>query len=115
MQTGEFAWHLMDPDIEIHDHDLPDVGVYRRHSGLRDWTAHWASAWESWEMESPAYVDVGEKVVMPFTMRARGKGSGIELKRQDAIIFSLADGNITRIDYYNNRREAFEAVGLRSR
>lgn len=112
-QTGDFAWDLMDPEIEIHDHDLPDVGVYRGHSGLREWTPHWASVWESWEMESPEYVDAGQKVVMLFTMRAKGKGSGIELERQDAIVYSLAAGSITRIDYYNNRRQAFEAAGLR--
>lgn len=95
MRTGDFVWDLMDAEIEIHDHDLPDVGVYRGHSGLREWTAHWGSAWESWEMEPAEYVDAGEKVVMLFTMGVKGKGSGLELERQDAIIFSLADGSIT--------------------
>ena len=114
MQTGDFAWDLIHPEIEIHDHDLPDVGVYRGHSGLREWTTHWGSAWDSWEMEPAEYIEAGEKVVMLFTMGVRGKGSGLELKRQDAIIFSLANRSITRIDYYNDREQALEAVGLGS-
>jgi ketosteroid isomerase-like protein len=113
MRTGDFAWDLMDPAIEIHDHDLPDVGVYHGHAGLSEWTAHWGSAWENWAMESPEYVDAGERVVMLFTMRTRGQGSGVELDRHDAIIFSLADARITLIDYYNDQSQALESVEVR--
>ena len=111
-ETEDLAWQLMDPEIEVHDHDLPDVGVYRGHAGVREWTSQWDSAWESWEMESPEYVDAGQKVVLLFTMHARGKASGVQLAREDAIVFSLAAGTISRIDYYNNQRDALEAAGL---
>jgi hypothetical protein len=112
-QTEDLAWELMDPEIEVHDHDLPDVGVYRGHAGVREWTAHWDSVWETWEMASPEYVDAGQKVVLLFTMRATGKASGITLEREGAIIFSFTGATISRIDYYNNPSQALEAAGLR--
>ena len=111
-EHGDFAWELMSPQIEIHDHDLPDVPVYRGHAGLREWTAHWASAWQSWEMEAPEYVDAGERVVMLFTMRTTGRGSGVPLERKDAIVFRLASRRMTQIDYYNSHEEALKAVGV---
>lgn len=50
--------------------------MYRGHAELRDWTAHRASAWESWEMDPAQYLDAGESVVMLFTMRTTGREAG---------------------------------------
>ncbi len=47
-----------------------------------------------------------------FTMRTTGKGSGIPLEREDAIVFRLDDGRITRIDYYNDLHQARVEYGL---
>ncbi len=44
-------------------------------------------------------------------MKAKGQ-SGITLERDDAIVYKLRGDRIIRIDYYNNRAEALEAVGL---
>ena len=45
-------------------------------------------------------------------MIAKGKGSGIELARDDAVVAEYRDGKIVRIAYYNDRSQALEAVGL---
>jgi len=42
----------------------------------------------------------------------KGKGSGIEMNRLDAIAYRLCDGKIVRSEYFNDRRQALEAVGL---
>jgi hypothetical protein len=47
-----------------------------------------------------------------FTMRTTGKGSAIPLEREDAIVFRLDDGRITRIDYYNDQHQARVEYGL---
>jgi hypothetical protein len=46
-------------------------------------------------------------------MKAEGRGSGVKLDRQDAAVYTLREGKIARLDYYNNRDEALQAVGLR--
>ena len=45
-------------------------------------------------------------------MRTKGRGSGIETTRQDAELFRLREGSIVEVDYYNDREQALEALGL---
>jgi ketosteroid isomerase-like protein len=45
-------------------------------------------------------------------MYATGKGSGIELARDDATITEFRDGKIAKIGYYNDQTRAREAAGL---
>jgi hypothetical protein len=45
-------------------------------------------------------------------MVVRGRASGIELVRDDALVFELRSGKIARLDYYNDQAEALEAAGL---
>ena len=46
-------------------------------------------------------------------MTATGRGSGITVEREDALVYRLRDELIVRIDYFNNRRDALDAAGLR--
>jgi ketosteroid isomerase-like protein len=43
----------------------------------------------------------------------KGRSSGVELDREDGVVYKLRAGKITHIDYYNDRDQALEAVGLR--
>jgi ketosteroid isomerase-like protein len=43
---------------------------------------------------------------------AKGRGSGIELFRRDAMVCTLRAGKIAGIVYYNDERQALAAVGL---
>jgi ketosteroid isomerase-like protein len=59
------------------------------------------------------FIDAGDCVVAVIRLKAKGQSSGIEVERQDAIVYKLRDGQIVRGDYYNKREQALEAVGLR--
>ena len=58
------------------------------------------------------WIDAGDQVVFVFELTAKGKGSGVEVKRRDAMIWTIRDGNAVRLDYYNNESQALEAAGL---
>ena len=45
-------------------------------------------------------------------VKATGRGSGVALERQDAIVYAMRDGLVARMDYYNSKQQALEAVGL---
>jgi hypothetical protein len=45
-------------------------------------------------------------------VKATGLGSGVEVERQDGLVYGFRDGKIVRLDYYNSRQQALEAVGL---
>ena len=107
---------LIAADCEVHDHDIPDAAgdVYRGPDGVLDWLAEWDRAWEAWEVTN---LDVREapdgRVVALFQMVTRGRDSRIEMTRLDGVVYSVRDGKLIRMDYYNDQREALEAVGLR--
>jgi ketosteroid isomerase-like protein len=63
-------------------------------------------------MEPEEFIDAGERMVAVVRMTARGASSGALVERQDALVQSVRDGKLVRIDYYNNRAQALEAVGL---
>jgi ketosteroid isomerase-like protein len=111
-RTGEPWWELLDPDIEIYDHDMPDAGEYRGRDGFREWVAQWGEAWESFSIEAGDYIDAGDRVVELVRLSARGKGSGVPLERLDGMVWTLRDGKAVRLDYFGSRTEALEAVGL---
>ena len=70
-------------------------------------------SWESWSLEDVEVRPVGEdRAIGLFLVRAKGKGSGIELSRRDALVCTLRSGKIEELTYYNDQRQALEAAGL---
>src|SRR5260370_39606814 len=112
MATGEPDWAVLDEDVEVRDHDTPDQGNYRGPEGFARWLDDWGAAWTEWSIEPEEFIDAGERVVGVFLMKARGQGSGVEIKRQDAMVITMRAGKWVRVDYYNNRDQALETVGL---
>jgi ketosteroid isomerase-like protein len=98
------------PSVEIDDTDIPEsTGT----DSFYAWLARWDEAWESWRIEDLEVRPVGEdRTISLFKMIAKGKGSGIELARDDAVVAEYRDGKIVRIAYYNDQSQALEATGL---
>jgi ketosteroid isomerase-like protein len=98
------------PKVEIDDTDIPEsTGT----DSFYAWLARWDEAWESWRIEDLDVRPVGEdRTISLFKMIAKGKGSGIELARNDAVVAEYREGKIVRIAYYNDQSQALEAVGL---
>ncbi len=63
-------------------------------------------------MKLERLVDAGDQVVSLFLMRAIGRGSGVSVERRDAMVSTIRDGKVTRIDSTTTSDEALEAVGL---
>jgi ketosteroid isomerase-like protein len=113
LRTGEPQWETIDPNVEVYDHDIPDATTYRGHEGYTGWLAGWGEAWSDFSLEPERWIDAGDKVVFVFELTAKGKGSGVEVKRRDAMVLTIRDGKTVRVDYYGNESQALEAVGLK--
>lgn len=113
LATGEPPWDMIDEELQLFDHDTPDQGDYFGHAGFGRWLDDWSSAWAEWSFEPERFVDAGDCVVVFIRMNTKGRGSGVEVERQDAEVCTVRDGKIVRIDYYNNRRQALEMAGVR--
>jgi ketosteroid isomerase-like protein len=110
-RTGEPLWDVVDSEIEVFDHDIPDAGTYHGLDGYKKWLTNWGETFESYAMELERLVDGGNQVVSLIVMRVTGRASGVSVERKDAIVSTYRDGKITRIDYYNDQALALEAVG----
>ena len=98
------------PKLEIDDTDIPEsTGT----DSFYAWLARWDAAWETWRLEDLEIRPVGEnRTISLFKMIVKGKGSGIELARDDAVLADFLHGKIVRIGYYNDQSQALEAAGL---
>ena len=110
--TGQLPAELLDKECEVHDHDTPDQGVYRGIAGVERWLQDWSDAWAEWSIEPEEFIDADDCVVAVVRMHAKGGGSGLELDRQDAVVYRFRDDKMLRADYYNSKSQALEAAGL---
>jgi ketosteroid isomerase-like protein len=115
----EDDWHsvlaLLDPDVAVDDLDISlDTEPYRGHAGAIEWLGVWGDAWRSWRIGGLETRPLGDdRVIALFEMFVTGKESGIELSRHDAMVYTLRAGKVAKIVYYNDQRQALDAVGLR--
>ena len=100
------------PDFEM---DLsralgPQHGIY----GLEQIQGFWREFDESWgsiQIDPHEFIEIGEHVVVPWTMRTVGR-DGIEVEARVTWTFTIRDGAVQRITMYQEREEALEAAGL---
>ena len=98
------------PHVDIDDTDIPEsTGT----DSFYTWMARWNESWESWRIEDLEIQALGEdRTISLFKMIVRGRGSGIDLARDDAVLAEFRDDKIVRIGYYNDQKQALEAAGL---
>jgi ketosteroid isomerase-like protein len=114
----EMAFAAADPGIEWRTaDDEPDVGTYRGIPGLRRFVASLSELWlDRFEHTTrfEEFIDRGDWVVVPWTGRLRGRGSGIEVEVSETYAVRLREGRIVRVEEYRTKEEALEAVQRRS-
>jgi ketosteroid isomerase-like protein len=111
-RTGEPYLEGIDPDIEVHDHDIPDASnPYRGAEGVARWLADFAQSWDRYELEVEEILDAGNKVLTLIRISAIGAGSGVPVERGDGIVWTFGDRGVARIDYFNDQHLARQAAG----
>jgi ketosteroid isomerase-like protein len=71
-----------------------------------------AEAWEERRLEAEEFIDAGDYVVVLLHEFRRGKGSGLAMETDTAVVYEVRDGHVIRIQGYMDRAEALEAAGL---
>jgi ketosteroid isomerase-like protein len=108
---GEGAADLFHPDVEWsmphpggEAHGLAELGTF-----WRDYEATWED--REIELEDVRELD-GERVLVLFTERARGRASGVETQASPGAIWTLRDGKIAGFRAWIDRADALRAAGL---
>jgi uncharacterized protein len=85
----------------------PDT--YRGHDGVRRWFDSFYEVMDDIRWDSHEFRAVGDLVVIDFTLRARGKTTGLDFGQDAAMIWSFRDGRASRIELFETVDEALVA------
>ena len=89
--------------------------VYRGSEGVREWVEQLERDWEFFEACPDGYRDLGDRVVVLGSWRARGRTSGVELDSAQATwVVEVRDGKVSRWETFTDRDEALRAAGAQT-
>ena len=86
--------------------------VYRGLDGMRRLLGEVREVWEEWHVIPERLLDAGDRVVVIETVRARGRGGGVELDDQAAAVWTLRHDRVTSVRTGVEIEEALKAVGV---
>jgi ketosteroid isomerase-like protein len=107
---------LLDPEVELHGTvgGLQEGQVARGLSQIDEtFEAEDLEAWEERRLEAEEFIDAGDEVVVLVHEYRRGRGSGVELEIDTAVVVAVNGGRVVRMQGYMDRDAALKAAGLR--
>lgn len=103
---------LLDAHIQsVWPQEFPSGGVYHGPKGHARAMREWLSPWEDFTLSAEGFYDADDRVVVPFRVRARGKGSGVAVQRRWAHIWTMRGGKAIRFEVSLEPASALRAVG----
>ena len=82
------------------------------HEAVADAVSVDSEIWAERRLELRRAIDAGDQVVALVHEYRRGKGSGVTVEADIALVYGFRDGKVIRIEPYMNQAEALEAAGL---
>lgn len=106
---------LTHPEVELHG-TVGGVAEGRIYRGLaeliREYDEVDGEAWEERRIEPKEFIDAGDDVVVLLHEFRRGRGSGVELELDTAVVFTVHDGRVVRIQGFMDPAAARTAARL---
>src|SRR5437870_3643151 len=90
----------------------PDAATHRGHEAVRRYYDQWLDSFVGLHADVEEYIGAGkDRVFAWIRWTGRGHGSGIDAEWWLAIVYTLRDGRVLRVEEYFDRTEALEAAG----
>jgi ketosteroid isomerase-like protein len=86
----------------------PDT--YRGHDGVRRYFDSFYEAMEEIRWEPHSFDEVGGRVIVDFTLHARGKTTGIDTELRAVQVWEFRDGKAIGLELYPTMEEALAAA-----
>ena len=109
------AAELLDPNVEGHgtvgglDEGQVSRGLPEMIHGFETVDLE---AWEERRLDLEEFLHVDDLVVLLLHEYRRGRGSGVELENDTAVVFTVRDGRVVRMRGYMDQDAALKAAGL---
>jgi ketosteroid isomerase-like protein len=113
-------WNAGDIDgvYELYHDDLvvqegehwPSRRTLKGKDAFRESTQEWLSVWQSVHVETDAVEAYGDRVVAHGNWVTKGRVSGVEGTMPIHIVFTVRDGRIARVEWYEDHARAVAAA-----
>ena len=106
---------MLDPSVEGHGTvgGLEEGQVYRGLPELiHTFETEDREVWEERRLEPEEFLHVDDLVVLLLHEYRRGRGSGIVMENDTAIVFTVREGRVVRMQGYMDQDAARQAAGL---
>jgi uncharacterized protein len=105
---------LCDDDFELDmSARVINPETYRGHEGIRRFYREVSEVWKGFRWEPLRLLGAADKVVVLLHSHGRGKGSGLEMARDVAMVWTVREGRAVSMRFYTDQAQALEAAGLR--
>ena len=106
---------LMDPEIEyVNPPYAVEPGIRQGYEGFATAAAAIRAVYPTRRFEPLAFHDAEDRVAVRVRVVAHGVGSSVEVDVERGYVFDVRDGRVVRFAWFNESREALEAVGLQA-
>ena len=112
----EATLKLVAPDFEL---TMPSIypgpnRVFHGPEAARQALEEWIDSFEDFRVELEEVLDAGDKVIAVVRESGRMRGSTTRIDAPFTAVFAFDEqGRVARLDWFTDRAEALEAVGLR--
>lgn len=100
-RTGDFSTtEIFDPDVEVRwsPAGLDTAGTTRGLAELGAGVQRWFEALDDVRFEAAEYSDLGDQVHVSVVLKARGRGTGIEVAGRYGHLWTFRDGRAVRLE-----------------
>jgi ketosteroid isomerase-like protein len=122
IRQGYDAWNrgdwetmeqLLAPEFEVDATDrVLNPARYEGIEGFRRFAFEMAEVWDTWVIEPLELVERAEQMFVEHLVRARGKGSGVEVEQTYWSVWTMRDGKGAKLTLYVDRDRALAGAGL---
>ena|SRR5436190_2256530 len=86
--------------------------IYHGHEGVREAWREGLLAFGEIDFEVDGVIDAGDQVLAVIRERQVGRASGAPVEATHLAVWTFADGKVVRLQVFDDRQQALEAVGL---
>jgi ketosteroid isomerase-like protein len=103
---------LLDPEFEATTPPelASEPDTYRGHDGIRRWFDSFDEVMDEIRWDARSFREVGDRVVVEFTLRARGKTTGLDFGQDAVMVWELSGGQAIRLSVYPTLEQALAAA-----
>lgn len=108
-------FEFYDPAVEwdMTHSNVPDMGVYHGHEGIREFFREWRAFFAEYYAEPEQFIGGDEHVMVRVRQGGRGRSStvGVEMPAYWQV-YRLREGRAVSVAIYRDEAEALAAMGL---